>query len=143
MFGKELVGGGVANAFEEGVFVEKEGCADSGGGKEDAMIEGIFGGVRGGLRVYVGPSGECIGFFAKSPGSVANGEVEGGEEFGPAGLTMTELLCRREVLEVVVVGVHLDGVIRPFQVRPPLAKGLDDCVTDWPSVTQEGYYVIQ
>ena len=53
-------------------------------------------------------------------------EIEPGQIFRPASLTTAELLGGREVLQVVVVGVDLDGVRRTLQVGTPLFEGLED-----------------
>ena len=55
------------------------------------------------FRIDVGASGEGVGFGAEPARAESDEKVEGGEVFGPAGLTSGEHFSRSEILQVFVI----------------------------------------
>jgi len=76
--------------------------------------------------VDVPASSEGIGFSSKAPRAEADGEVELGEVLQPVGLTVSQDLGAGEILQILVVGDHVDQSGRALKVMSPVLEGLKD-----------------
>src|SRR6266403_2728983 len=75
----------------------------------------------------VRPARQSIGLAHRASRSVVHGKIEPGKVEGPPSLTAVELLCRHEVLQVLVVRPDFKLVMRAFQEIAPVLQGMDDC----------------
>ena len=79
------------------------------------------------FRVILLSSGQRIWFAVLCSWSIEDFEVDAGELLRPARLPSVEDLGGGEVLEVLVVRVHLNLVGRSFTVPPPVFEGVHNC----------------
>ena len=71
-------------------------------------------------------SGEGIGLCSEASRAEADDKVELGEVLRPAGLTVGQDLGAGEILQVLVVGDHIDQRGRALEVVSPVLEGLKD-----------------
>jgi len=76
--------------------------------------------------VDVPASSEGIGFSSKMSRVEADGKVELGEVLRPAGLTAGQDLGAGEILQILVVGDHINRSGRALKVMSPVLEGLED-----------------
>ena len=69
---------------------------------------------------------EGIGLCSEVSRAEADGEVELGEVLRPVGLTAGQDLRAGEVLQVLVIGDHIDRRGRALEVMLPVLEGLED-----------------
>ena len=69
---------------------------------------------------------EGIGLCSEASRAEADGEVELGEVLRPVGLTAGQDLRAGEVLQVLVIGDHIDRRGRALEVMLPVLEGLED-----------------
>ena len=69
---------------------------------------------------------EGIRLFSEASRAEADGEVELGEVLQPAGLTVGQDLGAGEILQVLVVGDHIDWRGGTLEVVSPVLEGLED-----------------
>ena len=69
---------------------------------------------------------EGIGLCSEASRAEADGEVELGEVLRPAGLTAGQDLGAGEILQVLVVGDHIDQRGGTLEVVSPVLEGLED-----------------
>ena len=71
-------------------------------------------------------SGEGIGLGSEASRAEADDKFELGEVLRPAGLTVGQDLGAGEILQVLVVGDHIDQRGRALEVVSPVLEGLKD-----------------
>ena len=76
--------------------------------------------------VDVPASSEGIGFSSKVSRAEVDGEVELGEVLRPAGLMASQDLGAGEILQILVVGDHVDRSGGALKVMSPVLEGLKD-----------------
>ena len=76
--------------------------------------------------VDVPAASESVGFGTKLSGAEPDYEVELGEELRPPGLSACEELRSSKVLQILVVGDHVNRSSGALQVVPPGLERLED-----------------
>ena len=78
------------------------------------------------FKIDVPSSSKSIGFGSEFSGTETDDEVKSGKIFGPSCLSMREDFSCGEVLEILVIGDHVDGVAGTFEVVLPSLESFVD-----------------
>ena len=78
-------------------------------------------------RDVLGSPSKSIWFFSVLARLIGDREVEPGQVFRPASLTVAQLLCGREVLQILIVAKDPYWICGAFKFRSLLLKALNDC----------------
>ena len=133
---------GCENVFMELFHIDEDGSMDC-RSEEDGCPKGgreLFLGEHGSEIVWVDlsvvpiplfwvdvpASSEGIGFSSEASRAEVDGEVELGEVLRPAGLTAGQDLGAGEILQILVVGDHVDRSGGALKVVSPVLEGLED-----------------
>jgi len=78
------------------------------------------------FRIDVPSSSESIQFGAKTTRAEPDNKVELGEILRPLHLSLGQYLGSREILKVLMIHNHVDGIGRTFQIVSPNLEGFKD-----------------
>ena len=79
------------------------------------------------FKVDVPSSSECIGFGSEFSRMETDYEIESGKVFGPTCLSMREDFGHCKILQVPVIGDHVNWKSRAFEVMSPLFESFKNC----------------
>jgi len=79
------------------------------------------------FKIDIPSSSKCIGFGSEFSRTETDYEIESGKVFGPTCLSTHEDFGRCKVLQISVIGDHINQKSRAFEVMSPSFESFKNC----------------
>ena len=79
------------------------------------------------FKIDISSSSKCIRFGSESSGSETNDQIESRKVFGPTCLPMREDFGGRKILQILMIGDHVDREHRAFEIVSPSFESFENC----------------